>query len=218
MVLCSTCNKCRKCCLKSACRGQTSKLLANLAGSGCRSESCSNPEIGLHLPLSDPAKTHNVSHGHKLLCQSSQEQLPVRGITSAYRQKCCRTGSKPDFTRVFRLFLVPKPNKWRPILDLNQSKSFPQGGEIQNGDVGNHQDVPKARGMGHLHRLQGRLLPYTNTGTIQEIPQISYPRSDIPVQSSAFRPVHSTLGVVVTSMCASIPQENLYSTIFSTSN
>ena len=82
IVLCKTCNKCKK----SAYRGQTSKLLANLAGSGCRSESCSNPERGLHPPLSDLAKTHKVSHSHKLLCQSPQEHLPAGGITSAYRQ------------------------------------------------------------------------------------------------------------------------------------
>ena len=49
--------------------------------------------------------------------------------------------------------------------------------------------------MGHLNRFQRHLLPYTNTGTVQEISEISYPRSDIPVQSSAFQFVHSTLGV-----------------------
>ena len=87
-VLCKTCNKCPNCCHKSACRGQTSKLFENLAGSGCQSKSSSNLERGLHPPLSDPAKTHKVSYSHKLLCQSPQEQLPAGGITSAYRQKC----------------------------------------------------------------------------------------------------------------------------------
>ena len=76
-----------------------------------------------------------------------------------------------------------------------QTKSFPQGGKIQNGDTGNHQDVPPTRGVGHLNRFQGRLLPYTNTGTVQEISEISCPGSDIPIQSTAFRSVHSTLGV-----------------------
>ena len=50
-----------------------------------------------------------------------------------------------------------------------QTKSLPQGGEIQNGDTGNHQNIPPTRGVGDLNRLQGRLLPYTNTGTVQEI-------------------------------------------------
>ena len=103
IVLCPTCNKCQKCCTKSACRGQTSKLLANLAESGCRSESCSNPKRGLHPPLSDPVKTHKVSHSYKPLCQSPQEQLPAGGITSAYRQKCSGTSTKPNISGVFQL-------------------------------------------------------------------------------------------------------------------
>ena len=76
-----------------------------------------------------------------------------------------------------------------------QTESFPQGGEIQNGDTGNHQDIPPTRGVGHLNRFQGRLLPYTDTGTIQEISKISCPGSDIPIQGSALWSVHSALGV-----------------------
>ena len=76
-----------------------------------------------------------------------------------------------------------------------QTKSFPQGGEIQNGDTGNHQNIPPAGGVGHLNRFQGGLFPYTNTGTIQEIPEISCRESDITVQSSALWSVHSTNGV-----------------------
>ena len=72
-----------------------------------------------------------------------------------------------------------------------QSESFPQGGEIQNGDTGNLQD----RRVGHLNKFQGCLLPYTHTGTVQEISEISCPGSDIPIQSSAFWFVHNTLGV-----------------------
>ena len=64
VVLCSTYNKCQKCCTKSACRGQTSKLLANLAGSGSQSKSSSVPKRGLHPSLPDPAKT---KQGHPRL-------------------------------------------------------------------------------------------------------------------------------------------------------
>ena len=35
----------------------------------------------------DPAQIDEVTNSHKLLCQSSQEPLPVRVIASAYRQK-----------------------------------------------------------------------------------------------------------------------------------
>ena len=102
LVFCNHCKKCQTCFSKSACRGKTSKFLANLAGSGCRSESHLNPERGLYPPLSDPSKTHKVSYSHKPLCQSPQEQLPVGGITSAYRQERSRTGSKPKISGLFQ--------------------------------------------------------------------------------------------------------------------
>ena len=60
---------------------------------------------------------------------------------------------------------------------------------------GDHQDPPPTRGVGYLNRFQGSLLPYTYTGTIQEIPEISHPRSGIPDQGPAIRFVHSTHGV-----------------------
>ena len=93
-VLCKTCNKYPTCCLKSTCRGQTSKLLANLAGSGCQSKSSSKPQRGLHPLLSDLAELDKVTDHCKLLCQFSQESLPLGGITSAYGQKCSRASSK----------------------------------------------------------------------------------------------------------------------------
>ena len=65
----------------------------------------------------------------------------------------------------------------------------------QTKPFGDHQDFPPTRGMGYLNRLQGRLLPYTFTGTIQEIFEISHPRSGLPVQGPANRFAHSTHGV-----------------------
>ena len=61
--------------------------------------------------------------------------------------------------------------------------------------TGNHQNIPPARGVDNISRLQGCLLPYTHTGTIQEISQISCPRSDIPIQGSSLWSVHSAFGV-----------------------
>ena len=132
LVLCKTCNKCQTCCTKSACRGQTSKLLANLAGSGCRSESCSNSERGLHPPLSDPAKSHKVSHSNKLLCQSPQEQLPAGGIASAYRQKCSRASTTSNIPRVLQstIFSPKAQHQMETYTRSEQTESFPQGGEI----------------------------------------------------------------------------------------
>ena len=84
---------------------------------------------GLHLSLSDPAKTHKVSHSRKLLCQSPQEQLPAGGITSAYRQNCSGASTKPNISGFSTDFFwsqqqVEPNNKWRPILDLSKLNLF----------------------------------------------------------------------------------------------
>ena len=42
---------------------------------------------------------------------------------------------------------------------------------------------------------EGHLRPYTYTRTIQEMPEISHPRSGIPIQGPAIQFVHSTFGV-----------------------
>ena len=171
--------------------------MANLAGSRGRSEKSSNLERGLHSSFSDPAKSYKVSDCLKPLCQSTQEQLPVGGITSAYRQKCSRTGPQSNISGVLQS-TVSSPKTQQQMeanTESKQTKPFPQGGEIQNGDTGNHQNIPPTREVGHLSRLQGCLLPHTNTGTIQEIPKISCPGPDSPIQGIAFWPVHSAHGV-----------------------
>ena len=132
-----------------------------------------------------------------MLCQSSQEQLPVRGIASAYRQKCCRTGQKPNLTRVLQPTLSG-PQTTKQVVTYTGPKpsvSLPQGGELQDGDTGNHQNLSPTRGVGYVHRLQGRLLPHPYTGTVQEISQIPCPGSDIPVQGSTLWSVHSPHGI-----------------------
>ena len=199
VVLCPTCNMCPKCCFRSACRCKTSEFLGNLVVPRRQTEGGSNPERGLHPPLPVPAIPDKVPISRKLLCQSSQEQLPVRGITSAYGQKRRRIGPQSNISRVFQPTILSTQTQQQ--LEANfgseQTEPFPKDGEIQNGDTGNHQDISPARGVGNLSRLQGCLLPYTNTGTFQEISQISCPRSDIPAQSSAFWSVHSSLEFTV---------------------
>ena len=191
IILCKSCHKCSQCCHKSACRGQTPKLLEKMVRSGCWTESGSNPERGLHPPLSDPAELSKISHSHKLLWKSSQKSQTVGGITSAYGQKCHRTSSQTGLTRVFQpaILSTKARQQMETYLRPKQSESFPRDRKIQDGDTGNHQDIsPKGR-MGNLHRLQGRFLPHSDTGTVQEVPEISYPGSDLPVQSTAIRSV-----------------------------
>ena len=102
----------------------------------------------LHPSLSDPTKTYKNSYSHKLLCQSSQEQLPVRGIASAYRQKCCRTGVQSDLVGVLQptLFSLQTQQQMETDIRPQQSEPIPQSGEIQDGNTGNHQNLPSTRG------------------------------------------------------------------------
>ena len=143
------------------------RLFDNCAGSGSRSESSSDPKRELHPPLPDPAKTHKVTHGCKLLCQSPQEQLPAGGITSAYSQECCRTSKTTDISGVFQptIFCPKTQQQVETYTRFEQTKYFPQNGEIQDGDTGNHQNVSPTRGVGYLNRFQGHLLPYTSIST-----------------------------------------------------
>ena len=76
-----------------------------------------------------------------------------------------------------------------------QSESLSQDREIQDGNTGNHQNIPPARGVGNLSRFQGCLLPHTYTGTVQEISQIPCSRSDISIQGSSLWSFHSSHGV-----------------------
>ena len=197
IVSCHFCFRCTKCCPKSSCRGQTSKLLGNLARSGSRTQNNPNLEGRLYPPLPEPTQTRKISDSHKLLCQSPQEQLPVGGIVSAYRQKCNRTGPKFNFPGVFQPTFSSSQTQQQMETNSGseQIKPIPQSGEIQNGNTGNHPNIPPTRGVGHLSRLQRRLLPHTNTGTIQEIPQISYPGPDLPIQGTTLWSVHSSHGI-----------------------
>ena len=138
-----------------------------------------------------------IPYSHKPVCQSPQEQLPVGGITSAYRQKSGRKGSKSEIPRVFQptIFSPKTQQQMEANPGPKQFKRFPQSGKVQDGDTGNHQNIPPARRVGHLSRLQRCLLSHTDTGTIQKISTFSCPGPDLPVQSIAFRPVHSAHGV-----------------------
>ena len=197
LVFCHSCSKCPKCCSQSSCRDQTSKLLDKMVGAGCKPNSSSNPKRGLPPPLSDPTQINKKSHGHKLLCKSPQEQLPGGGIASAYSQKYNRNRTKPKISRLLQPTISSSKTeqKVETYTGSEQTQSFPQGGEIQNGNPGNHPDFPPTRGVGYLNRLQGCLLPHTHTPAVSKISQISCPGSDLPVQSTSLWPLNSSYGV-----------------------
>ena len=72
---------------------------------------------------------------------------------------------------------------------------LPKHRVVQNGDHRENKNIPTDGGVGHLHRLQGRILPHTNSQSVQEVHAFSHARSFLPVQSPTLRNVHSTHGV-----------------------
>ena len=155
----------------------------NLGSLGGWTLGSTNVEGGLHSPfLVKP----NLTRSPKIIScyvHSHRNLYWFGGITSAYGQRCSRASS----------------NLWASSTDLFGSKTRQlletYSRSEQTKPFGDHQDFPPTRGVGYLNRFQGHLLPYTYTRTIQEMPEISHPRSGIPVQGPAFRFVHSTLGV-----------------------
>ena len=112
-------------------------------------------------------------------------------------QKCSRTGSKPKLTRVLQpaifgtqtqhpLETGPGPE---PLEHLSKHRL------VQNGDPRDNKDLPTVGGVGHIHRLQRRILPYSNSQSVQEVHAFSHPGPVLPVQSPTLWPVHSTHGV-----------------------
>ena len=111
IVLCKTCNKCQTCCLKSSCRGQTSKLLVNMAESICRSESNSSPERGLHPPLSGPAKLDKFSKHYSCNANPQRNLYLFEALHQLIDKNAVELVHNQISLGFFnRLFLVPKPN------------------------------------------------------------------------------------------------------------
>ena len=94
------------------------------------------------------------------------------------------------------LFLVPKPNnRWRLVLDLSTLNTFFNTRVVQDGDPRDNKNLPTGRGVGHIHRLQRRILPHTNSQSVQEIHAFSSLGSVLPVQSPTLWSIHSSHGV-----------------------
>ena len=66
---------------------------------------------------------------------------------------------------------------------------------VQDGDPRDNKNLPTVRGVGHIHRFQRRILPHTNSQSVQEVHAFSPPGSVLPVQSPSLWPVHSPHGV-----------------------
>ena len=167
---------------------------AGMGSSGFESKSSHHTEGGLHPPLPVQTQLNKVTDCNKQLPQFSQAVLPCRGTVSANKQECSRTGRKSKLTGFLQLAIfgtqTQQPVKTGPgpehLEHLFKHKV------VQNGDARDNKNLPTGRGVGHIHRLQRRILPYTNSQSVQKV---SSSGSVLPVQSPTLWSIHSSHGV-----------------------
>ena len=152
-----------------------------------------SPQRGLRPTLPVQTLSDKRTDNNKLLCRSSQEQLPVGGIASAVKQKCCRTSSKSTIPGVLQP-VVPCTKTQQPVapyLGSKQIKQFSKNPNFQDGDPRDDTDLSPGRRVGDLHRLQRRVLPCPHKQSVQEVHAFSHPRQDLSIQSTTLWSVHS---------------------------
>ena len=197
LEFCKSCHKCPNCCYNSTCRVKVTSVLGEVGSSGFESKGSHNTQRGLHPPLPVQTKFSQLTNCHTQLCQSTETVQPFGGTVSANEQKCSGTGSKPKLTGFLLGFFFGTQTQ-QPVETYpgpEHLEHLPKHRVVQNGDPRDIKNLPTARGVGHLHRLQGRILPYTNSQSVQEVHAFSHPESVLLVQSPTIWPVHSTYGV-----------------------
>ena len=162
-----------------------------MGSSGFESKGSHNTERGLHRSL---PVTNQVTNGHKQICQPTKTVPPFGGTVSADKQKCSRTGRKPKLTGVLQpaIFGVQTQQPVETHPGPEHSEHLPKHRVVQNEDPRDNKDLPSGWGVGHFHRLQGRILPHTNSQSVQKVHAFSHPRSVLPVQSPTLWSFHST--------------------------
>ena len=91
--------------------------------------------------------------------------------------------------------LYQNPTTGAPYLGSELTEQFFENTVFQNGDPRNNTNLPPSRGVGHLHRIQRRILPHTHKQPVQEVHVFSHPKQNLPIQSTALWPFHSSYGV-----------------------
>ena len=163
----------------------------------CEPQGSNSTQKGLHPPLPVETQLGQITNCHKQLYKSPQKPRPCGGPVSAGEQKCSWTGSKSKFTGVLQpaIFGTQTQQPVETCLGSEHLEHLPKHRVIQNGDTRDNKNLPTGRGLGHLHRFQGRILPYTNSQSVQEVHAFSYPGPILPVQGPNLWSVHSTHGV-----------------------
>ena len=74
-------------------------------------------------------------------------------------------------------------------------KCIPQHRHFQNGNSGDNPAILTDRGVGHIARLQRRILPHPNCPKVKEVSQVLPVQTNLPVHISPLWSGHSSAGV-----------------------
>ena len=165
-----------------------------MVSSGFESKSSHHTEGGLHPPFPVQTQLNKVTDCNKQLPHLSQAVRPCRGTVSADKQECSRTGRKSKLTG----FLQPAifGTQTQPPMETGPGPEHLEHlfkhRVIQNGDPRDNKNLPTGRGVGHIHRLQRRILPYSNSQSVQEVHVFSSPGLVLPVQTPTVWSIHSS--------------------------
>ena len=197
LEFCKSCQQYPTCCYRSSCRGKVTPVLGKMGSPGFESKSSHHTEGGLHPPPPVQTPLNKVTYCNKQLPQLSQAVLPDRGTVSADKQECSRTGTKSKLTGFLQPAIFGTQTQ-QPV----ETGPGPEHLEhlfehrvVQDGDPRDNKNLPKGRGVGHIHRLQRRTLPHTNSQSVQEVHVFSSPGSVLPVQGPTLWSIHSSNGV-----------------------
>ena len=171
LVFCRSCHQCPTCCYRSSCRGEVKTVLAKMGVLGFKSKSGKHTEGGLHSPLPVQTLLDKVTNCNKQLPQSNQTVLPCGGTVSADKQEYSRTGGKPKFTGFLQQTIFGTQTQ-QPVETHPGSEHLEHRFKhrvVQDGDPRDHKNIPTGRGVGHIYRLQRRILPHTNSQSVQEV-------------------------------------------------
>ena len=194
---CPHCHKCPNCCIKSSCRFKITKFLGKMGSPERQPQSGFSPQGGLRSTLPVQTLSDKRTDNNKLSCKSPQEQLPVGGIASAVKQKCCRVGPKSTVPGVLQP-VVSGTKTQQPVatnLGPEQIEPVPKNTNVQNGDSRDNTYLAPVRGVGYFSRFQRRLLPHPYKQSIPEVHAFPHSTQDLSVQSLTLWPVHSSQGV-----------------------
>ena len=196
MLFCPKCAKCPSCCL-CASRVQTKPILVHLADSRRNNQGGTNLEGGLHSTIQISPKLDQATNHCEWLCLCPKEHLSAGGSAATLGQKCYRKGQTTKFSSLFQPLVSGTETKQQ--MEANPRPKCPkqifEGGYFQNGNSRDHTDISAPRGVGHVHRFQGRILSHSYPSSVQEISEISFPRSVLSVQGTTLRSVDSSYGV-----------------------